>query len=446
MKFINLLKKELSELVNAQMILGLVVSLTLFWLMGNVMQSVTNELVEDSKNTNVYVCDMDDSELTHELLSQLESDGAKVNRVTVNNDDYAEALKDKDYKSFVVLPKGFADTVKEGKKPEVISVTKVKSASTFSGLTGGTESAVALINSFVSNELAQQQGVSDDELSIIESPMSVTDHTVVADKSAKISSSAIIGKITSQNILLPIIIMVLIMMTSQSLIASISNEKIDKTLETLLSAPVSRGSVITAKMLAAAIVALVNAGVMMFGFSFYSKSMTGAMTSELDTTGIMNASLSTDEAFRQLGLNLGFTDYLLVGIQLFVTIMICLAISIILGALVNDSKSSQTMLLPIMMMVMIPWFVSMFTDVNALPTIPKLIIYAIPFTHTFTAIPNLMFGNMTEFWIGFVYQIAVFAVVMFFALRLFKSDKILTMSLNLGQKSRFKRSRKTNED
>ena len=446
MKFINLLKKELSELVNAQMILGLVVSLTLFWLMGNVMQSVTNELVEDSKNTNVYVCDMDDSELTHELLSKLESDGAKVNRVTVNNDDYAAALKDKDYKSFVVLPKGFADTVKEGKKPEIISVTKVKSASTFSGLTGGTESAVALINSFVSNELAQQQGVSDDELSIIESPMSVTDHTVVADKSAKISSSAIIGKITSQNILLPIIIMVLIMMTSQSLIASISNEKIDKTLETLLSAPVSRGSVITAKMLAAAIVALVNAGVMMFGFSFYSKSMTGAMTSELDTTGIMNASLSTDEAFRQLGLNLGFTDYLLVGIQLFVTIMICLAISIILGALVNDSKSSQTMLLPIMMMVMIPWFVSMFTDVNALPTIPKLIIYAIPFTHTFTAIPNLMFGNMTEFWIGFVYQIAVFAIVMFFALRLFKSDKILTMSLNLGQKSRFKRSRKTNED
>ena len=446
MKFINLLKKELSELVNAQMILGLVVSLTLFWLMGNVMQSVTNELVEDSKNANVYVCDMDDSELTHELLSKMESDGAKVNRVTVNNDDYAAALKDKDYKSFVVLPKGFADTVKEGKKPEVISVTKVKSASTFSGLTGGTESAVALINSFVSNELAQQQGVTDDELSIIESPMSVTDHTVVADKSAKISSSAIIGKITSQNILLPIIIMVLIMMTSQSLIASISNEKIDKTLETLLSAPVSRGSVITAKMLAAAIVALVNAGVMMFGFSFYSKSMTGAMTSELDTTGIMNASLSTDEAFRQLGLNLGFTDYLLVGIQLFVTIMICLAISIILGALVNDSKSSQTMLLPIMMMVMIPWFVSMFTDVNALPTIPKLIIYAIPFTHTFTAIPNLMFGNMTEFWIGFVYQIAVFAVVMFFALRLFKSDKILTMSLNLGQKSRFKRSRKTNED
>ena len=446
MKFINLLKKELSELINAQMIIGLVVSLSLFWLMGNVMQSVTKELAEDSKNTNVYVCDMDDSDLTRELLSKLESDGAKVNRVTVNGDDYAAALKGKDFKSFVIIPQGFSDTVESGKKPELISVTKVKSASAFSGMTGGTESSVALINNFVTGKLAGQQGVTEEELGVIESAINVVDQTVVSDKSAKISSSAIIGKITSQNLLLPIIILVLIMMTSQSLIASISNEKIDKTLETLLSAPVSRGSVITAKMLAAAIVALVNAGVMMFGFSAYSKGMTGAVTSDLNVNGILQDNLSTDEAFRQLGLNLGVTDYILVGVQLFITIMICLAISIILGALVNDSKSSQTMLLPIMMMVMIPWFVSMFTDVNSLSTVPKLIVYAIPFTHTFTAIPNLMFGNTTELWIGLGYQIIVFAVVMFFALRLFKSDKILTMSLNFGQKSRFRRSSKTNED
>ena len=446
MKFVNLLKKELSELINAQMIIGLIVSLSLFWLMGNVMQSVTEELAEDSRNTNVYVCDMDDSDVTHDLIEDMESNGAAVNKVTVNGEDYAAALKDKDYKSFVVLPKGFGDTVKSGKKPEILSITKVKSASAFSGMTGGTDTAEALINKYLSVELSKQQGVSEEELKNIESELSVVSHTVVADKSAKISSGAIIGKITSQNLILPIIIMVLILMTSQSLIASISNEKIDKTLETLLSAPVSRGSVITAKMLAAAIVALINAGVMMFGFSAYSKGMTGAVTSDLNVDGILQDNLTTDQAFRQLGLNLGVTDYLLVGVQLFITIMICLAISIILGALVNDSKSAQTMLLPIMMMVMIPWFVSMFTDVNSLPTVPRIIVYAIPFTHTFTSIPNLMFGNTAEFWIGMVYQIVVFAIVMFFALRLFKSDKILTMSLNFGQKSRFKRSGKTNED
>ncbi len=446
MKFINLLKKELTELINAQMILGLVVSLALFWLMGNVMQSVTSELAEDAKNTNVYICDMDDSDVTHELIKDMESSGAKVNKVTLNGEDYASGFKDNSFKSYVVLPKGFADQLANGEKPEIISVSKLKSASTFSGLTGGTDTTEALINKYVSIEISKQKGVSEEDLKHIESELTVVNQTVVADKSAKISSGVVLGKITSTNMILPIIIMVLILMTSQSLIASISNEKIDKTLETLLSAPVSRGSVIPAKMLAAAIVALINAGVMMFGFSAYSKGMTGAITSDLGVSDEVGKVLSAGDAMKQLGLNLGVTDYLIVGVQLFITIMICLAISIILGALVNDSKSAQTMLLPIMMMVMIPWFVTMFTDVNSLPTVPKLIVYAIPFTHTFTAIPNLMFGNTTELWIGLVYQIIVFAVVMFFALKLFKSDKILTMSLNFGQKSRFKKNGKTIED
>ena len=126
--------------------------------------------------------------------------------------------------------------------------------------------------------------------------------------------------------------------------------------------------------------------------------------------------------------------------------MIFLALSIILGALVNDSKSAQTMILPLVLMVMIPWMITMFIDINSLPTAAKIIIYAIPFTHTFTSIPNLMFGNMTAFWIGLGYQIAIFLIVMFFALKLFKSDKILTISLNFGQKSRLKKSRKTTED
>lgn len=446
MKFINLLKKELSELINAQMVFSLIFSLAIFVIMGNVMQSVTAEISEEASHPKINICDLDDTDFTNAMLDSFITEGSNVKIVSVKNDDYAAPFSGNDMKSYVIIPKGFTDEIKSGKKPEVISVSRIKSASTLSGFTGGTDGTTSLINSYISYELADQQGVSEDNLKIIEAPLKIAEHTVVADKSAKISSNTILGKISTQNMILPIIVLVLLMLTSQSLIASISNEKIDKTLETLLSTPVTRGSVITAKMLAAAIVALINAGVMMIGFSVYTKGMTSAVTSDLGITETVTKSLSTDDAFRQLGLNLSAVDYALVGVQLFLTIMICLAISIILGALVNDSKSAQTMLLPIMMMVMIPWLISVFTDVNALPTAAKLIVYAIPFTHTFTAIPNLMFGNMTEFWIGLGYQFVIFIIVMFFALKLFKSDKILTISLNFGQKSRFKKSRKTTED
>ena len=60
MKFINLLKKELSELINKQMLISLVFILTIFLLMGNVMKSATNEIVSDAANPKINICDMDD--------------------------------------------------------------------------------------------------------------------------------------------------------------------------------------------------------------------------------------------------------------------------------------------------------------------------------------------------------------------------------------------------
>ena len=89
----------------------------------------------------------------------------------------------------------------------------------------------------------------EDERDIITDPVEVVDNTVVADKSAKISSLVVAGSLSLQGMLLPIIVFVLIMMTSQGLMNAISTEKIDKTLETLLSTPVSRTSILGAKML-----------------------------------------------------------------------------------------------------------------------------------------------------------------------------------------------------
>ncbi|MGN0576177.1 MAG: ABC transporter permease, partial [Ruminococcus sp.] len=86
-----------------------------------------------------------------------------------------------------------------------------------------------------------------------------------------------------------------------------------------------------------------------------------------------------------------------------------------------------------------PYLISMLTDINSLPVAARIAVYAIPFTHTFSSIPNLMFGNDMLFFCGIIYQTIVFLVCMFFALRLFKSDKIFTISLNFGQKAKFRK-------
>lgn len=435
MKFINLLQKELKELINGQMILSLAVILAMLFIMGNITKSAINDVTEEAQNPKINISDRDDTDFTQNLIEVLKNSGAEIKVFETDGDNYADILSENDIKNIVIIPKGFTDSIEKGEKPEIITASRMTSAATLSNISTGTSGAITLIQNCIANTIATEAGMSPEQFELMENPIMLTDNTVVDDKSANTSIDSIMNKISMQNAILPIIVFLLIMMTSQSLISSISNEKIDKTLETLLSAPVSRSSIITAKMLAAAVVALINAGVYMIGFSKFIKS------SSIQAENLVS-SISVDDALSQLGLNLSVGDYVLVGIQLFMTIMICLSVSIMLGALVNDTKSSQTVIMPIMMLAMVPYVISMLADINTLPMIVRILVYAIPFTHTFSGMSNLMFGNNTIFFGGLIYQIIVFAICMFFALRLFKSDKILTISLNFGQKSKYNKKSK----
>jgi len=99
-------------------------------------------------------------------------------------------------------------------------------------------------------------------------------------------------------------------------------------------------------------------------------------------------------------------------------------------------------LMPIMVLAMIPYLISMMTDIQSLSPVVRTLLYAIPFTHTFSAMSNVMFGNMTLYWIGAGYQLLVFLICITIALRLFTSDRIFTMSINFGAKKKFSRSKR----
>jgi len=437
MKFVNLLMKELKELINVQMILSLVIVLSMFGIMGNVMNGAIDDASEEMTHPKINISDCDDTELTQSIVEMLKSSKAEVKVFDIDSEDYADILNSNGLKSMVIIPQGFTESVNNGEKAQLITVSKLKSASAMANVLSGSDGATELIKKVVTNIVAEGAGISKEQLELIENPVETSENTVVGDKSASIPLNNVLGKITMQNTVLPIIVFMLIVMTSQSLVNSISSEKIDKTLETLLSTPVTRTAIITAKMLAAAIVALINAGAMTFGVSNLMKTSTSQLAEGVSEA--VGQYLSADEAINALGLNLSAVDYLLVGLQLFLTIMICLSVSIMLGALVNDTKSSQTVIMPLMILAIVPYIISMLADINALPTVIRIVVYAIPFTHTFSAMQNLMFGNTSLFLIGAVYQLIVFLVCMFFALRLFSSDKILTVSLNFGQKSKYKK-------
>lgn len=87
MKFINLLKKELIELINKQMIFGLVITCLILMAVGSVMGSAIDSAEESVSNVNL--CDMDNTEFTKSILSDLKAMNVKVKQV--NSNDFSSA-------------------------------------------------------------------------------------------------------------------------------------------------------------------------------------------------------------------------------------------------------------------------------------------------------------------------------------------------------------------
>ena len=137
---------------------------------------------------------------------------------------------------------------------------------------------------------------------------------------------------------------------------------------------------------------------------------------------------------RQLGLYFDTTGYLVLGAALFLSILVALAMAMILGVLAEDFRSAQNMIMPLIFMVMIPYFISLFADMNTVSLPVKIFILAIPFSHPFLVSQNLYLGHTGMIIGGLVYMLVVFVVLVIFAARIFSTDRILTMKLRFGKK------------
>ncbi len=436
MRFGNLLKKELGELITKQAIISMVFILVIFVFMGRIMGKAMEESFDTS---TITLCNRDNTEFTNLLLDAITADGStSINYVDIQGDDYASELKRLDIKNAVIIPEGYADSVlKEQKPADIIFVSTVSTggfSSTMSSISAS--DVISVIQNETTDEiLLKTYGLSDEEVARVKEPTALIEYAVSGGKTAKISASSLQAVLMMQSMIAPFVIFFLLLMAAQMIMTAISTEKIDKTLETLLSTPVSRMTVLMAKMTAAVISALMNAVVMMIGFVCYMSGMMGNLTNEItdsvnSAAAMGDTTVSVAQAMSDLGLVLSPVSYILFGLQLFFTVAIGLAISLILGAMATDVKSVQTLTMPIMIAVMIPFFITMFLDYSEMSAGFKAVMFIIPFTHSYTALTNLMNGDMIMFWAGLAYQAVFFVVCMFLAVRMFTTDRLFTMSVS----------------
>lgn len=437
MKLGNLLKKELRELLTVQAIISMAVSCLIFIILGQFMGGVMDEAMN---NSSVNIRNLDSSQFTADMLAALPDYGADP--TIIENDGL---LSEVGIDSLVVIPEGFGDSIVNGGETVPVQCMSLIDGGGLSSAMGSisASSLTDAIYSYVSDYVREQRlGLTEEETALLDEPMVYVEYTEANGRTAEVSADALRSMLMTQSMIAPMAVFFLLMMASQMIMTAISTEKIDKTLETLLSAPVSRLTVLTAKMIAAIVVALMNAAAMIIGMIFYIQGMVGGVVAEEASMAEENMAegLTVASMMSELGMSLSAGDIILFGLQLFLTIAIGLSISLILGAMATDVKSVQTLTLPVMMLTMIPFFFTMFTDVGSLSPLPKAVMFLIPFTHTYIALNNIMFGRMGLFWGGLVYQLIFFIVCMYCAVRVFTTDRLFTMNFEPRQRKRKKTS------
>ena len=421
-KFTNLLAKEIRELITKQLILSLVMTFVLFYFIGQLAKSEARRAAAPQK---IAALDLDGSDVSRSLLQSLRALSYQVEPAAEKNKEAAvEAVRRSTTNFLLVIPAGFGESVSRFEAKPVETFTFMRSFSLSATRNSAVFRAVlSALNNYMSDEYLKQKlaGIAPQNL---KNPIKSKDFIIIKDRMAEGSASEIVGFVFTQSIFIPVILMMIIIYSAQMVISAIAMEKQNKTLETLLTVPIRRTSIVTAKMLAAGLVGLLSAAIYMVGFQFYFRGFTGDMRASSDVSQII----------QKLGLAMDAKALVILGVSLFFAILCALAMATILGVLAEDFRSAQSLVMPMVFLVMIPYLISFFTDFRTLSLPIKIFVLAIPFSHPFLATQNIMLENYQSVFFGILYMLALFIVLVIVAARIFSTDRVLTMKLRWGKK------------
>jgi ABC-2 type transport system permease protein len=404
----NIIKKEFKELFTIGTLIPIIVIAVVFAFVG---QSIGNIGETMEEKPVIGIVDRDDGDFSDIAMAVLIEKG----EVIYDGSDAEEGLeevREGDGVALLVIPENFSQSIDANQPGEIEIYWLMKGAGIMDSISSGVvEGLIRAVNQGISTKLIQEDNSSDPVLVL--APTTRVETTFFKGKEIEGLSANQLGNVlSSQSIVIPIVIMMLIIMSGSSVISSMGMEKENKTLETLLTMPVRRSHVVIGKMVGSALVGMIMAAIYMIGFSRY-----------------MSSFQISDINLADFGLALGMQDYLLVGVSLFTALLAGLSLCIVLGTFAKDYRSAQTLIFPITALAMISVFITMFKDFDTIPAVLRIFVFAIPFSHPMMAMRALVMDNYSLVIGGIAYT-AVFTVIMVaIAVRIFNSDRLLTGSV-----------------
>ena len=421
----NLFIKEVKELVRDPKILvgTVVMPLIMFTILGGIFNTSMTATQEAIKDIAIVVVDQDNGAVSTAFKSFLENSPSFKFKIyfSVNIEDALSKLADNNASGIVLLPEDLSYNISRGTRGQIKAYIALNSFSMVEQGKGSTfQSMINAFNKALSNQIISDNIPSVDP-TFVSNPVSAGYVTYFRGKVSNLPPELVYSTFSSQLIMMPIIIMIMLFTTMTMASTAVAIEKETKTLETLLTLPVNRMTILIGKLSGSLLVAVLGTVTYIIGFNYYMSSLLGNQ-SQMDLSS--------------LGLTTTPMSYALLGLVLFISIVASLAIAVAFSVFSEDVRSAQTSVSYIYVVILIPTFLFMFIDINTLSLPIQLLLYTIPFTHTLAATKEILIGNFSGIFLNVVYLIIFTVVILYIAAKLFTTEKVFTSRFMIRRKVR----------
>jgi len=410
--FGNVFVRELKELIrDPKILLGMIIiPAIIFPVIGGILNYAMQFEKEKAERATLLVVNNDGEDWSNNFIDFLNF-STKVsieNKTTITNDVALDLLSKYNTTQFIEIPEGFSANITEHVTNNRNVTAAVKFYCVFSGAGIFEGVGSSMIDNFVNlfNRYIAPDVLDTEKSTIIKGEIKLG-----------VDPALLSSLMYLQTIAMPITIMILLIYAMQIAATTVAMEKEEKTLETLLTLPIDRFAILMGKLSSSIFVAGVGALAYMVGYNYLLQSSMATIP-----TG-------TTLDLVSLGLVPSVFGYLLLGISLFATLLSALALAVIISAFAEDVRSAQSLVGYIWPLFFIPTFVLMYLDVNSLPFTLKILIYAIPYSHTLITSKAITMGDYLTPLLGIVYVATFTLVLLYTASRLFATERILTAKL-----------------
>ncbi|MEM3365530.1 MAG: ABC transporter permease [Candidatus Methanomethyliaceae archaeon] len=417
--------KEVKDLLrDPKILIGMILFPALILpIMGAAINISTGSLVEKSSGPlTIYVLDQDGGKIAQKVMEFLRDNKVEI---IVLSGSYQDAIRNVAGGGvLMVLPEGLSQKIESGTRGEILIYYGFKDFSILESLNAQRVSGLlSTFENVLVRDLISESAPSADPDSIL-NPLSLNEKSVIKGVAQPISPYVLTNIVRMQGLMGPLVIMIVLILAMQVAATSIAIEKEAKTLETLLTIPVSRLNILFGKLVGSVTIALLATVANVFAFTYYISSITSQAISSIGNIDLASVGLIPPPE-----------GYFLLGLTLFGALVSALALALTLGTLAKDVRGAQSIIGIVIVPVFLPTIFLMMGDMQTLPASIQAALYAIPFTYPVLASQSLITGNYAPILAGLVYMAFFTLFTLYIAAKVFTTEKVMTGRLSFKRRS-----------